>query len=122
MKLVIDANLSPAVVAALREAGYDASHVGDHGLLAAKDVEIFEWAHLHDAAIVTADSDFAMLLAIRRASKPSVVHIRDVADRPPAVHSALLIANLDSIAEPLRAGAIVSLGPAHLRVRDLPIR
>ena len=53
-------------------------------LIAAKDEEIFEWAHLHDAVIVTADSDFAMLLAIRRASKPSVVHIRDVADRPPA--------------------------------------
>ena len=122
MKLVIDANLSPAVVAELREEGYDASHVGEHGLLAAKDEEIFEWAHLHDAVIVTADSDFAMLLAIRRASKPSVVHIRDVADRPPAVHSALLIANLDSIVEPLRAGAIVSLSPTHLRVRDLPIR
>jgi hypothetical protein len=51
-----------------------------------------------------------------------VVHIRDVADRPPAVHSALLIANLDLIVEPLRAGAIVSLSPTHLRVRDLPIR
>ena len=97
-------------------------HVGDHGLPAARDVEIFEWAHLHDAVIVTPDSDFAMLLAIRRASKLSVVHIRDVADRPPVVHSALLIANLDSIAEPLRAGAIVSLSPTHLRVRDLPIR
>lgn len=72
--------------------------------------------------IVTADSDFAMLLAIRRASKPSVVHIRDIADHPPAVHSTLLIANLDSIAEPLRAWAIVSLSPTHLRVRDLPIR
>lgn len=122
MKLVIDANLSPTVVAALRDAGYDASHVGDHDLLAAKDEEIFEWADLNDAVIVTADSDFAMLLAIRRAPKPSVIHIRDVADSPPAVHSALLIDNLDSIADPLEAGAVVSLSPKHLRVRDLPIR
>lgn len=109
MKLVIDANLSPAVVAALREAGYDASHVGDQGLLTAKDEEIFERADRHGAVIVTADSDFAMLLAIRRASKPSVVHIRDIADRPPSVHSSLLIENLGLIVEALEAGAIVSL-------------
>jgi predicted nuclease of predicted toxin-antitoxin system len=122
VKLVIDANLSPAVVVALKDAGYDASHVGDHGLLAAKDEEIFEWAERFDAVIVTADSDFAMLLAIRRASKPSVVHIRDVADRQPLVHAGLLIENLGSIVEALEAGAIVSLSPTHLRVRDLPIR
>lgn len=122
MRLVLDANLSPSVVEALREAGYEASHVGDHGLLSATDEAIFDWADEHRAVVVTADSDFAMLLALRKAPSPSVVHVRGVADSPPATHSALLIDNLPAITAALEVGAIVSLSPTHLRVRDLPIR
>lgn len=122
MRLVLDANLSPSVAEALREAQFDASHVGDHGLLSAADEEIFDWAAEHGAVVVTADSDFAMLLALRKASSPSVVHLRGIADSPPATHAALLIDNLASIADELGAGAIASLSPTHLRVRDLPIR
>lgn len=121
MRLVLDANLSPSVAEALREAEFDASHVGDHGLLSAAD-EDFDWAAAHGAIVVTADSDFAMLLALRTASSPSVVHLRGIADSPPATHAALLIDNLASIADDLRAGAIASLSPTHLRIRDLPIR
>lgn len=122
MKLVLDANLSPSVAKALREADFDASHVGDHGLLSASDAEIFDWAAHHRAVVVTADSDFAMLLALRKASSPSVVHLRGVAESPPATHSSLLIDNLGTIRAALEAGAIASLSPTHLRVRDLPIR
>ncbi|MDZ7576621.1 MAG: DUF5615 family PIN-like protein [Candidatus Nanopelagicales bacterium] len=46
MKLLVDANLSPRVAAALAEAGYDASHVADHGLLTASDEVIIEPAAL----------------------------------------------------------------------------
>ncbi len=62
-----------------------------------------------------------MLLATRRASTPSVVLLRDVADRPPAVHAELLVANLSAIEPELVAGAIVSLSPTRLRIRALPI-
>lgn len=122
MKLVLDANLSPSVVEALREADFEVSHVGDHGLLSAVDEEIFDWAVEHGAVVVTSDSDFAMLLALRKASSPSVVHLRGVADSPPSTQSALLVENLASIMDDLEAGAIASLSPTHLRVRDLPIR
>lgn len=71
---------------------------------------------------ITADSDFGMLLAMRRATIPSVVHLRDVAERGPDEHLALLVANLPQIAADLEAGAIASLSPARLSVRDLPIR
>jgi len=118
---IIDANLSPQVVVALQAAGHDASHVGDHGLLTATDDEIFDWATENGSVVVTADSDFAMLLATRRTNTPSVVLLRDVADQPPAVHAILLIANLKTVEPDLADGAIVSLSPTRLRIRALPI-
>ncbi len=121
MNYLLDANPSPQVVDALGAAGYSASHVGDHGLLTASDDEIFDWAAESGAVVITADSDFAMLLATRRASTPSVMLLRDVADQPPAVHAKLLVANLGAIEPELASGAIVSLSPARLRIRALPI-
>lgn len=121
MKLLIDANLSPRVVAALSAGGYDAEHAGDVGLLKASDDEILQWAADHDQVVVAADSDFGMMLAIRGASRPSVLQLRHVADQVPAVHISLLLANLPSIEEALDTGAVVSLSPTRLRIRDLPI-
>ncbi len=122
MKYVCDANLSPKVVQALRDAGFDASHVSDHDLLTAPDDEIFAWAIETATIVITADSDFAMLLAVRRSTSPSVVLVRDNADQPPAAHARLLIENLPSVEEALEAGAIISLSPSRLRVRELPIK
>lgn len=72
--------------------------------------------------VVTADSDFGMLLAMRRATSPSVVHLRHVAELGPSTHVALLVANLPKVADDLERGVIVSLSPRRLAVRDLPLR
>lgn len=123
MKLLLDANLSPSVAAALIEAGYeDTEHVGELGMLTSSDDEIFDYAADSNAVVITADSDFAMLLALRRAKSPSVILLRGVADLVPSVHIRLLLANLPSLLIPLGAGAIVSLSPERIRIRDLPIR
>ena len=63
-----------------------------------------------------------MLLALRRATSPSVVQLRHVAELPPDVHLALLIANMPAIAEDLYRGAIVSLSPTRLAIRGLPMQ
>ena len=65
MRLLLDANLSPRVVDRLRAAGFEAIHVADLGLLTATDDEIFDRAVDEALVIVTADSDFGMLLALR---------------------------------------------------------
>ena len=44
MRLLVDANLSPAVAAQLRDAGHDAVHVIDVGLATATDPKIVEHA------------------------------------------------------------------------------
>lgn len=121
MNLLIDANLSPKVAVALRDAGFDAVHVGDVGLLTASDDEIFDRAMADGSVVVTADSDFGTMLALRRATSPSVVHLRHVAELGPGDHIALLVANLPAVEEDLERGAIVSLSPTRLAVRDLPL-
>lgn len=122
MKLLLDANLSPKVAEGLREAGFDAIHVADIGLVTATDDQIFDRAVEDELVVVTADSDFGMLLALRRATSPSVVHLRHVAELPRDSHLALLVANLPTIEEDLDRGAIASLSPSRLAVRDLPLR
>ena len=71
--------------------------------------------------LITADSDFSMLLAARGAVGPSVVLLRHVAELPWPVHLALLVDNLPSVLHDLEAGAVVSLSPTRMAVRRLPI-
>ncbi len=108
MKLLIDANLSPRVAEALRSAGFEAAHVVELDLLTATDDEIFDRAAEEGLVVVTADSDFGNLLAMRRATSPSVVHLRHVAELLTDAHVALLVANLPQVADDLERGAIVS--------------
>lgn len=122
MRLLLDANLSPRVAAGLRVAGHDAIHVEDLSLLRATDEEIFDRAAADGLVVVTADTDFGMLLTLRRATSPSVVQLRHVAELLPDVHLALLIANMPAIAEDLDRGAIVSLSPTRLAIRGLPMQ
>jgi len=122
MRLLVDANLSPNVAEGLRAAGLDAVHVAEVGLLQATDEEIFDRAVEGGFVVVTADSDFGMLLALRRATSPSVVQRRHVAELPADTHLGLLVANLAAIQADLERGAIASLSPSRLALRDLPLR
>ena len=121
MRLLLDANLSPRLVAVLTEAGHVVRHVVDVGLATASDEEIFTFAAEQQLVIVTADSDFSMLLVARGAAGPSVVLLRHVAELTWDVHGALLVDNLPAVAEDLEAGAVVSLSPTRMSVRRLPI-
>lgn len=58
MKLLLDANLSPEVGRRLKEAGHDAIHVADIGLLTATDPAILQAAAKEERILLTADSDF----------------------------------------------------------------
>lgn len=121
MKLLLDANLSPKLVRTLADAGFEVVHVADLGLLGASDNSIFNHAVAQRYVVITADSDFPMMLAIRRAATPSVVLLRHASHSSPSVQGALLLANLPTVSRQLEAGAVVSLSPTRLAVRDLPI-
>lgn len=122
MKLLIDANLSPVVAEHLRAGGFDTSHVEDHGLGTASDEAIASFATGQGAAIVSADTDFATILALSGKSTPSLVLFRSADALAPRAQAALLVANLPTVEDELRVGAVVSISRGRLRVRRLPLR
>ena len=121
MKLLLDANLSPEVGGRLKEAGHDAIHVRDIGLLTATDPEILRSAAKEERILLTADSDFGALLALGSLASPSVLLLRSADHLRPSEQAELIAANLPQIAEDLEKGAIVSLTRNRLRIRELPI-
>ena len=121
MKFLIDNNLSPLLAEGLKAAGHDAVHLRDLGMQAAQDPAVLQRAQVDERVLVSADTDFGGLLSRSRATGPSVLLIRRLAGRRAAEQSAIILANLDQIAEDLTAGAVVVIGEDWIRIRRLPM-
>ena len=121
MRFLIDNALSPVVAEGLRQADHDAIHVRDLGLAAADDETIFELADRDQRVIVSADTDFGTILALRNAARPSVILFRGATPRNPIGQVKLLLANLREIAPSVERGAVVVLEPQRIRIRTLPM-
>ena len=120
MRLLIDANLSPAVARGLVAAGHDAVHVFDAALGTATDEEILEAAAQDERVIVSSDSDFGALLARHDHRRPSFVLLRHCNELTAAAQTDLLVNAIAAATQELDAGAVISVSPGHLRARRLP--
>lgn len=121
MKLVVDNALAPSVSLRLCEAGYDSIHVRDRNMQAASDEEILALAEREERIIVSADTDFGALLALRSQRFPSFLLLRRQRDNTPEKTAALLVNLLPKVSSDLISGAVVVVTDERVRIRALPV-
>ncbi|HKQ48114.1 MAG TPA: DUF5615 family PIN-like protein [Phycisphaerae bacterium] len=120
MKLLLDQGLPRGAVALLRRESHDAVHAGDVGLAEANDAAILERACTEERIVVTLDADFHALLAVSAAAQPSVIRIR-IEGLQAEKLTTILCGILRSFEAELHAGAALTVRPARVRIRKLPL-
>ncbi len=120
MKILIDMNLSPLWVEALRQGGHDAVHWSQVGDPREQDRVLMAWAIAHDHLVFTNDLDFGALLAATGRNSPSVLQVR-TSDLLPATIAPMVLAAIAQFSDVLAAGALVTIDRNRSRVRVLPL-
>jgi predicted nuclease of predicted toxin-antitoxin system len=120
VRFLVDNNLSPQVAVGLNRAGHDAVHLREYGMQASTDTDVLARASAETRVLVSADTDFGVLLARQRATSPSVLLIRRRVGRRAAEQVTVIVDNLDAVTADLIAGAVVVLADDRIRIRRLP--
>jgi predicted nuclease of predicted toxin-antitoxin system len=120
MRLLLDQGLPRSAARLLREAGVDTVHVGEIGYSDADDASILKKAQGEERTVVTLDADFHALLALSRATSPSVIRIR-IEGLYGQKASDLIQAVLARCRQDLEQGAMPTLQPRRIRIRRLPL-
>ncbi len=122
MKFLIDENLPLRLAKLLAMSGHDAVHVRDLEAASAPDSTIMELATGENRVIVSADTDFGALLAHARATRPSVILVREIVGLHPEALTSVILGQLDTLEPHFQTGAIAAITPTGIRVRALPLR
>jgi len=120
MNVLVDMNLSPDWAEFLTGAGLVAVHWSNEGPPDATDHVLVGWAAERNYVVLTADLDFAAILAAAGTVRPSVIILRGDNLSHEVLGSAVLEA-LHKARPELAVGAIVSVDANRSRLRVLPL-
>lgn len=120
MRFLVDNALSPLLAQRLREAGHDAVHLRDYGMQSVSDREVFAFAYDQHRILISADTDFAAILAWWEDSRPSVILFRKGLQGRTTYQANALIPSLPDLQEALERGSIIVFEPGRIRIRPLP--
>jgi predicted nuclease of predicted toxin-antitoxin system len=118
LRLLLDNSISWRVGRDLRKAGHDCAHIGDLGLAAVGDHEVYQRACTEQRFLLTQDSDFGPLHASSTA-RTGVVLLR-LSSGNPAVQAQVLTANLPQLEESLAAAAFVTIEDDLIHILAAP--
>jgi predicted nuclease of predicted toxin-antitoxin system len=121
MRFLVDNPVSAVVAETLRTSGHDAIHVRDYGLQAAADPAVLQRASQENRIVITADTDFGLLLARLGTRKPSVILLHHSLSHRPTDQAKLLLDNLGDLESALDEGSLIVLERGRARIRSLPI-
>jgi predicted nuclease of predicted toxin-antitoxin system len=121
MKILLDMNLSPDWVEALKESGFDAIHWSSIGDPKAEDTVLMDWARSNDYILFTHDLDFGAALALTQADSPSVIQARTQDVSPGHLADSMTQVLRDNSAV-LQTGALIVLDEGRSRVRVLLLK
>ena len=105
----------------LCSAGHDAVHVRTYGMQGASDPVILSRAQTEERIVVSADSDFAAILAAQEAERPSFILFREPNLITARDYVDVLLPVLAMLEPELAAGCVAVFRRGFLRVRRLPI-
>ena len=120
MKILVDMNLFPEWVPALKGQGWEAIHWSRIGNPGAPDKEILTWAKSNAHIVLTHDLDFGAILAATGWRSPSVIQLR-VQDVNPQHIQNLVTQVMHQFRQYLQEGALISIDEKRPRVRILPL-
>ena len=120
MRIFADVHISPITVQHLNDLGHDV--VRSNSVLPdnAPDNEIAMRAMTDERAVLTQDLGFATMIALARATRPSIITLRLSDSRVETVNH-ILETVLPALEEPILAGAIVTVEDDRVRIRELPV-
>ena len=121
MRFLIDNALPPLVAELLVTAGQDAVHVRTYNMQAASDDAILARALAEDRVVVSADTDFAAILANQQADRPSFILFRDPNLLVASDYAEMLVPALSLLEPELARGCVAVFRNGRLRVRRLPL-
>jgi len=120
MKYLLDQGLPRSAVLELEGVGINSTHVGDLGLASASDLEILQYALENSYAVISLDSDFHEILAIRKLSMPTIIRMRIEGLKAPAI-AGIMLKVIESAIEDIKRGSAISVTDKGIRIRHLPL-